>query len=622
LRTPATIAFQPAPGLSTPAVIAVQPTLPLSTPAALPAEPVPTLSVPATLPLQPAPPLSTPATIALQSPPPLTVPATLPAEPVLALTVPAALPFQPPPGLSAPATLPAPPRFAQPPSHADLVNAATDAQNSIPGMLAALGSQIVSSFAAAAVTEITNTGLSAASSLAAAVGLPGIVPIPLDTPDNTHVDKINAGLDPQSQALPVNLSAVAISYAQAKAQALGATVASGGLAQLGISAVPVRPAAIPALPILSNTPAPSASQTGLLPTPTLAAGNAPLPDLQVDPVDDVFTYNADSRQRAQMTQQLAANQNDATMGTDPAAPYKAASTLWDAFNNEARDPLMAAFNAAPSSSNKITANIPRTGNATENRGFFLMSSGSTARNTLPDDDAVYLPLVFTDLRPMGRGGKYRVVYFRPFIKSITESLAPSWNMTNYFGRVDPVATYQNTNRTISLAFQVTCFSHEELIVVYQKLGWLRSMTYPLYVGGEYHTGPVIRLRVGDLINAIGTEGGRGVPGVITSLEFDYNEAIWELNKNEKVPRIVEVSLGFQALHEYAIGLVTKPGQAGQSENTFGGIYSSGSGKNYKEKIDYQYVQAAFSGDFLNDPTLTGLSSSISGAGMIPSTTTP
>jgi hypothetical protein len=201
--------------------------------------------------------------------------------------------------------------------------------------------------------------------------------------------------------------------------------------------------------------------------------------------------------------------------------------------------------------------------------------------------------VFTDLRPI-RGGVYRSIYFRPFITRLSENFAPEWNMDKYFGRVDPVATYGGTNRTIQMGFKLVCFAPEDLPVIYQKLAWLRSMVYPQYSGNVYFRGPVVRMRVGDVVNAIGSEGMRGVPGVITNLDIEYSESIWEVVKDMKMPRNIEVSLSFQVLHETPIGLVA--GVSGKSHETaFGGIM----GKN----INMRRVHDAFGVDYINDPSL-------------------
>jgi hypothetical protein len=87
------------------------------------------------------------------------------------------------------------------------------------------------------------------------------------------------------------------------------------------------------------------------------------------------------------------------------------------------------------------------------------------------------------------------------------------------------------------------------------------MCYPSYDKDIlFKSGPVVRLRIGDLLKST---GGFGLPGIIENLSFDYNGRAWELQKGNKVPMGFTVSLSFLVLHEKPIGL----GVDGQ----FGGI---------------------------------------------------
>lgn len=180
-------------------------------------------------------------------------------------------------------------------------------------------------------------------------------------------------------------------------------------------------------------------------------------------------------------------------------------------------------------------------------GFF-----QTDQNKKPalDDDAAYVPLCFTDIRPYG-DGKVRTVYFRPFITTLSEELSPEWNTSNGFGRVDPIKTYGGTTRTISLSFIVHAFSPDDLSLIYKKLTWLASMIYPEYDKDMlYKSGPVVRLRIGDLISSANPQG---LAGTIDNLSIEYSDKIWELAKDSKVPMGYVVSMGFTVLHDTPIG---------------------------------------------------------------------
>lgn len=251
-----------------------------------------------------------------------------------------------------------------------------------------------------------------------------------------------------------------------------------------------------------------------------------------------------------------------------------------------------------------SAKISTTTGAEETFGFFAANANASEYSkTTPSDDDSYVPLVFTDLRPI-RGGTYRSVYFRPFIKSLTENFSPHWNMQTYFNRVDKVATYQSTDRVINLTFKIVSFSPDDLQTNYQKLQWLTSMVYPQYEPGaslRYFAGPVIKLRVGDIINSVGKDGLKGLPGVITSLNFTYDDATWELLPNRKLPKNVDVTIGFHVLHEFAIGTVRG------SDSPFGGVMNGGGpvGNEKTSQVSVSRFRASFGNDYLNNPKTNG-----------------
>ena len=180
----------------------------------------------------------------------------------------------------------------------------------------------------------------------------------------------------------------------------------------------------------------------------------------------------------------------------------------------------------------------------------ILTATPESRVALDDDDA-YLPLAFTDLRRTPEG-QFRTVYFRALDLKVAESTSPEWEDQSAFGRTDPVMTYVRTTRAYSISFNVQVFAPEELALIHRKLHWLKSMCYPSYTSQAlYRSGPVLRLRVGDLVAA----GGMGLPGVIRSLSEDFGDALWELRRGFKVPRSCGVTVDFAVLHDGPVGLL-------------------------------------------------------------------
>lgn len=659
LTAPAIIPTQPAPELSTPAVIPFEPAPPLPTPAVIPFEPAPPLSTPAVIPFEPAPPLPTPAVIPFQPAPPLPTPAVISFQPAPPAQAPTVIPFQEAPvnppihdptetdinksysnGLldvhpplqdmpaidttlfegmvdkntvtPAPGITPSAPASEQPSLVTEKVHAPTFAEerpysNNLldvhPGrQQMALGRQ--EKWSDRVDTQGGNLDLISSNVPAPFIGSFGF-----------------ASLNPAT--LPNNLRLAAFTEAQILAARFGVQETINNAKNIITIGTKQQSTLIGmGMDFVNNAVFGSARGQSYHPVD----GPSDVPDQPVDPkmqtlsmyspeiVDNFDSLNpldqsANTLPDSTPVQMDLVDLNDPDYASEENKKFGLAN-LWSRDSkNQINTPT--ANNKFSVKSDQLTSPFADpsarffTNGAEETRGFFDVEAGneSARANSTPTDDETYMPLVFTDLRPL-RGGHYRSVYFRPFIKSLSEELSPQWNMQHFFGRVDAVATYKSTDRKINLAFKVVAFSPEDLETIYQKIGWLTSMVYPEYRQSVYFAGPVIRMRVGDIINAVGREGNRGVPGVITSLNLNYDQSTWELLNGRRVPREIDVSMGFHVLHEYPIGLVQGVGGK-KGDKFFGGIRPGGSetGNTKDSFVNVDRFRAIFGVDYLNDQKL-------------------
>ena len=72
------------------------------------------------------------------------------------------------------------------------------------------------------------------------------------------------------------------------------------------------------------------------------------------------------------------------------------------------------------------------------------------------------------------------VKFKAFITSFSQEFSSNWNSQTVFGRMDPIQTFQNTQRTISLAFKTTSVDAAEAKENLDKINRLTKMLYPTY----------------------------------------------------------------------------------------------------------------------------------------------
>lgn len=561
---PAPLPPPPPVTLSTPAVLPPPPPVILGTPSMLPPPPPVTLSEPAVLPPPPPVSLSSPAVL---PPPPAvvpSVPAVLPPPPAVTLSTPAVLPAPPPVVQTPPAVLPAPPPFS--PQANAVLPPPPPVNLSQPAALPPPPSVTLSQ--RAQLPGPPNVVLST----------PAVLPEPQEVKNPTFVPpdpkSVNPKANPNSgyvgvfpelyspiigAADPGSLSSDPILYerqleretrslppgkaiAHAMTQvALFAQNLYGNIWNPAMVAPPPGTSDIllPALDIDRDPEGRKERQLG-----QVVIVDAALDGIPPDPSYRFQIMPGVARQGAQPT----------------VTTIKKRDRLARAFGNLKSDGIEGAVNSLTTLS-KVADPLFKNKQAFENGVIPMRLKGDNdfgfrtfkgAQGDMTNPDDVYVPLAFTDLRPIG--DVYRSVYFRPIITSLSENFSPEWNEAAYFGRADSVVSYQGTGRTINLGFQLICFAPEDIRTIYQKLHWLQSMLYPEYDNNlSYRSGPVVRMRVGDVMNALGPEGARGLPGIIRNVDFDYTDSLWELKKDYKLPRKIDVSLTFTVLHDVPVG---------------------------------------------------------------------
>ena len=159
------------------------------------------------------------------------------------------------------------------------------------------------------------------------------------------------------------------------------------------------------------------------------------------------------------------------------------------------------------------------------------------------------PFYFKDLRTGD------VVFFRAYIESLTENVAPSWSPTNYVGRSEPVYVYERAERDISFTLKLFAHTEGELDMIYKKMNRLTSLCYPEYTKDDDNfvglnklrmKPPLLRLRYADLYGAKGSE----LLGFIQTLTYSYpDNSPWETKKGKRVPKHVVATIGYKIIHD-------------------------------------------------------------------------
>tara|TARA_Y100000593_G_scaffold49265_1_gene92812 strand:- start:4151 stop:7354 length:3204 start_codon:yes stop_codon:yes gene_type:complete len=181
-----------------------------------------------------------------------------------------------------------------------------------------------------------------------------------------------------------------------------------------------------------------------------------------------------------------------------------------------------------------------------------------------------LPFYFKDLRDNS------YLLFRAYITGFTEEISPTWNNTNYVGRSEPVYNYDSTERSLSFTLKLFAHTEDELTAIYVKMNRLTSMCYPEYVNDDQIVAsnfikikpkpPLLKLRVGELIGKRDNE----VIGFIKSLSYSYpDETPWETKPGKRVPKSVEVTIGYQVIHATTPSLSFAKSDSLENESFYG-----------------------------------------------------
>ena len=102
------------------------------------------------------------------------------------------------------------------------------------------------------------------------------------------------------------------------------------------------------------------------------------------------------------------------------------------------------------------------------------------------------------------------VNFAAFLTDFSQTFDANWNTEEVFGRMDPIATYQGTKRTMTLGFDVPSGELLEAQQNLQRCANLVKMTYPVYEKGILSKPPLVRIKFANLIRGrllIDKQGG-------------------------------------------------------------------------------------------------------------------
>lgn len=161
------------------------------------------------------------------------------------------------------------------------------------------------------------------------------------------------------------------------------------------------------------------------------------------------------------------------------------------------------------------------------------------------------------------------VAFKAAITNYQDTYTQEWTPTPVFGRMDPIANYSRTSRTVTVGIDVMAANYAEAELNTGKISLLEQMQYPVmdgnYEDGSAHMrgGPLIKIKFLNWISAgdgSGTAKERGLMGYIGGVQFTPKLELGVFqNGNMIYPKGFAVDLSLTVIHEEMLGWKTEKG---------------------------------------------------------------
>lgn len=185
----------------------------------------------------------------------------------------------------------------------------------------------------------------------------------------------------------------------------------------------------------------------------------------------------------------------------------------------------------------------------------------------------------------------KTVEFYAFVSSFSDSMTSNWSEEIVYGRADPIGTFQNTIRKISISFALPSANLTEAKKNLHKVNQVKQFMYPAYstnsqVADEVTVttnalslakSPVVRIKFANLIQ---NNNEKGLLGWIGSFNANPLIDMGMFNESHMLfPKVYEVSLDFTPQHEFDLGYKSSSDGTALDEDKFPNFpYTGGSKK--------------------------------------------
>lgn len=183
------------------------------------------------------------------------------------------------------------------------------------------------------------------------------------------------------------------------------------------------------------------------------------------------------------------------------------------------------------------------------------------------------------------------VSFEGWVTQFSDSYNPQWNAQTVYGRMDPLSTYQGTQRTISLGFDIINESATMAKFNFDRIAKFLKFQYPVYESSALSqqnvlkAGPLLAIKWTNLISSPNNVDQKLVGYINGAVAYapDMGEGGFMMDElvqygadpdgsgdkrqiRNYIPKKVSLNFTFTVLHTHLVGWAPAPGSTPLNEN--------------------------------------------------------
>ena len=155
----------------------------------------------------------------------------------------------------------------------------------------------------------------------------------------------------------------------------------------------------------------------------------------------------------------------------------------------------------------------------------------------------------------------KIVVFPAFLTTFNQTFTSTWNEEDVYGRMDSIATFQNTKRQISLGFDLPAATFVVAQDNLENCDMLAQFLYPGYtkqsdgIGQVISRPPLVSVKFANLVSSGGGDASKqqsgGALGYLSGLEWSpiLDMGMFTDESGKLYPKVISLSFTLTVLHQ-------------------------------------------------------------------------